>query len=406
MTASINIQSEKASILLIYTGGTIGMKTDPATGVLVPFDFRGIYDEFPAIRSLQVRIDVQSLTPVIDSSNVTAAFCGDISDIQAAFEKITDADKLSVLSNQIEEYAVSTIQFDPAMDSSEMGPESWMKIVKIIADNYQLYDGFVVLHGTDTMSFTASALSFMLENLSKPVIFTGSQLPIGMLRTDGKENLITAIEIAAAKENGVPVVPEVCIFFENDLLRGNRTSKINADNFNAFRSYNYPPLAHAGIYIKYDTGQVYHPVSRKPLKPHYLLDRNIAVLKLFPGISPQVVESILNIPGLKGVVMETFGSGNAPCYDWFLTMLKEAVSRGIVIVNVTQCSAGSVEMHRYETGHKLLEAGVISGFDSTTESAVTKLMFLFGHGLTPEEVKDHMNCSLIGEVTIPDSFRP
>ena len=235
---------------------------------------------------------------------------------------------------------------------------------------------------------------------------TGSQLPIGMLRTDGKENLITAIEIAAAKENGLPVVPEVCIFFENDLLRGNRTSKINADNFNAFRSYNYPALAHAGIYIKYDQTQVYHPVSRKPLKPHYLLDRNIAILKLFPGISPQVVESILNIPGLKGVVMETFGSGNAPCEDWFLHMLKEAVGRGIVIVNVTQCRAGSVEMHRYETGHKLLEAGVTSGFDSTTESAVTKLMFLFGHGLTPEEVKEHMNCSLIGEVTIPDTFRP
>ena len=334
MTASVNIQSEKASILLIYTGGTIGMIENPETGVLESFNFQHLKDNMPELKKLG--------------------------------------------------YAVSTIQFDPAMDSSEMGPESWMKIVKIIADNYQLYDGFVVLHGTDTMSFTASALSFMLENLSKPVIFTGSQLPIGMLRTDGKENLITAIEIAAAKENGVPVVPEVCIFFENDLLRGNRTSKINA----------------------YDTGQVYHPVSRKPLKPHYLLDRNIAVLKLFPGISPQVVESILNIPGLKGVVMETFGSGNAPCYDWFLTMLKEAVSRGIVIVNVTQCSAGSVEMHRYETGHKLLEAGVISGFDSTTESAVTKLMFLFGHGLTPEEVKDHMNCSLIGEVTIPDSFRP
>ena len=313
MTASINIQSEKASILLIYTGGTIGMIENPETGVLESFNFQHLKDNMPELKKLG--------------------------------------------------YAVSTIQFDPAMDSSEMGPESWMKIVKIIADNYQLYDGFVVLHGTDTMSFTASALSFMLENLSKPVIFTGSQLPIGMLRTDGKENLITAIEIAAAKENGVPVVPEVCIFFENDLLRGNRTSKINADNFNAFRSYNYPPLA-------------------------------------------QVVESILNIPGLKGVVMETFGSGNAPCYDWFLTMLKEAVSRGIVIVNVTQCSAGSVEMHRYETGHKLLEAGVISGFDSTTESAVTKLMFLFGHGLTPEEVKDHMNCSLIGEVTIPDSFRP
>ena len=187
---------------------------------------------------------------------------------------------------------------------------------------------------------------------------------------------------------------------------GNPTCKINADNFNAFRSYNYPALAHAGIYIKYDLPQVYHPVSRKPLKPHYLLDRNIAILKLFPGISPQVVESILNIPGLKGVVMETFGSGNAPCEEWFLNMLKEAVDRGIVIVNVTQCRAGSVEMHRYETGHKLLEAGVTSGFDSTTESAVTKLMFLFGHGLTPDEVKEHMNCSLIGEVSIPETFRP
>jgi L-asparaginase len=286
-----------------------------------------------------------------------------------------------------------------------MGPESWTKIVKIIADNYNTYDGFVVLHGTDTMSFTASALSFMLENLSKPVILTGSQLPIGMLRTDGKENLITAIEIAAAKENGQPIVPEVCIFFENDLMRGNRTSKINADHFNAFRSYNYPVLAHAGIYIKYDDRQIYHSVSRKPLKPHYLLDRNVAILKLFPGISPLVIESILNIPGIKGIVMETFGSGNAPSQEWFLNMLKDAVDRGIVIVNITQCSAGSVEMHRYETGHKLLEAGVISGFDSTTESAVAKLMFLFGHGLSPEEVKEHMNCSLIGEISIPETLR-
>ena len=340
----MHTQQEKASILLIYTGGTIGMIENPETGVLESFNFQHLKDNMPELKKLG--------------------------------------------------YSVATIQFDPPMDSSEMGPDSWMKIVKIIADNYQKYDGFVVLHGTDTMSYTASALSFMLENLSKPVILTGSQLPIGMLRTDGKENLITAIEIAAAKENGLPLVPEVCIFFENDLLRGNRTSKINADNFNAFRSY------------KYDLPQVYHPVSRKPLKPHYLLDRNIAILKLFPGISPQVVESILNIPGLKGVVMETFGSGNAPCEEWFLNMLKEAVDRGIVIVNVTQCRAGSVEMHRYETGHKLLEAGVTSGFDSTTESAVTKLMFLFGHGLTPDEVKEHMNCSLIGEVSIPETFRP
>jgi len=291
------------------------------------------------------------------------------------------------------------------MDSSEMGPESWKDLEDIVATNYHRYDGFVILHGTDTMSYTASALSFMLENLGKPVILTGSQLPIGMLRTDGKENLITAIEIAAAKENGQPIVPEVCIFFENALLRGNRTQKVNADHFNAFRSYNYPPLAHAGIHIKYDTGQIYHPVSRKPLKPHYLLDRNIAILKLFPGISQQVVESILNIPGLKGVVMETYGSGNAPSYEWLLQMLKDAVDRGIVIVDVTQCSGGSVEMHRYETGHKLLEIGVISRYDSTTESAVTKLMFLFGHEMSPQEVKEHMNCSLIGEVTIPDTFR-
>lgn len=351
----MNGQHEKASILLIYTGGTIGMMENPETGVLESFNFQHLKDNMPELKKLG--------------------------------------------------YSVSTIQFDPPMDSSAMGPDSWKNLVGIIAENYQLYDGFVILHGTDTMSFTASALSFMLENLGKPVIFTGSQLPIGILRTDGKENLITAIEIAAAKENGLPLVPEVCIFFENNLLRGNRTRKISADNFNAFRSYNYPALAHAGIHIKYDLAQVYHPVSRRPLKPHYLLDRNIAILKLFPGLSPQVVESILNIPGLKGVVMETFGSGNAPSDEWFLKILKDAVDRGIVIVNVTQCCAGSVEMHRYETGLKLLEAGVISGYDSTTESAVTKLMFLFGHGLSAEEVKEHMNCSLIGEVTITDSFR-
>ncbi|MDL2255051.1 type I asparaginase [Parabacteroides sp. OttesenSCG-928-K15] len=352
MTIQGNHQHEKASILLIYTGGTIGMMENPETGVLEAFDFQHLKDNMPELKKLG--------------------------------------------------YNVSSIQFDPPMDSSEMGPECWKRLVEIIADNYAGYDGFVILHGTDTMSYTASALSFMLENLNKPVILTGSQLPIGMLRTDGKENLITAIEIAAAAENGQPLVPEVCIFFENNLLRGNRTSKVSADNFNAFRSYNYPPLAHAGIHIKYDLQQVYHPVSRKPLKPHYLLDNNIAILKLFPGISSQVVESILSIPQLKGVVMETYGSGNAPSQEWFLGMLKNAVERGIVIVNVSQCIAGTVEMHRYETGHKLLEAGVISGYDSTTESAVTKLMFLFGHGMRPEEVKEHMNCSLIGEITLPD----
>ncbi|WP_455628359.1 asparaginase [Parabacteroides chinchillae] len=346
-------RKEKASILLIYTGGTIGMIKNPDTGVLETFNFQHLLKHVP-----------------------------DLNDLDCS---------------------VSSIQFDPPMDSSAMGPDSWQKIVKIIAENYSLYDGFVVLHGTDTMAFTASALSFMLENLAKPVILTGSQLPIGMLRTDGKENLVTAIEIAAARANDLPVVPEVCVFFENDLLRGNRTSKMSADNFNAFRSYNYPVLAHAGISINYDMTQIYYPVSRKPLKPHYALDRNVAILKLFPGISPQVVESILNIPGLKGVVMETFGSGNAPCDEWFLNLLKEGVDRGLVIVNITQCRAGSVEMHRYETGYKLLETGVISGFDSTTECAVAKLMFLFGEGLTADQVKEHMNCSLIGEITIPEN---
>lgn len=348
----MNASKEEASILLIYTGGTIGMIRHSQTGALEAFNFQHLRQHVPELEDLGCQ--------------------------------------------------VSTVQFDPPMDSSEMGPESWEKIVRIIADNYHAYDGFVVLHGTDTMAYTASALSFMLENLNKPVILTGSQLPIGMFRTDGKENLITAIEIAAAKENDQPVVPEVCIFFENNLFRGNRTCKTSADHFNAFRSYNYPILAHAGISIKYDTAQIYRPVSRRPLKPHYLLDRHVAILKLFPGISPEVVESILHIPGLKGVVMETFGSGNAPGDAWFLEMLKEAVGRGIVIVNVTQCRGGSVEMHRYETGHRLLEAGVVSGYDSTTECAVAKLMFLFGHGLSPEEVKEHMNCSLIGEVTVPE----
>ncbi len=339
-----------ASILIIYTGGTIGMIENPITGALEAFNFQHLEEHVPELKKLG--------------------------------------------------YAVSAIQFNPPMDSSDMGPDSWEKIVRVIADNYHVYDGFVVLHGTDTMAFTASALSFMLENLSKPVILTGSQLPIGMLRTDGKENLITAIEIAAAQENGLPLVPEVCIFFENDLMRGNRTSKSSADNFNAFRSYNYPTLAHAGITIKYDLSQIYRPLSRKPLKPHYLLDRNVAILKIFPGISPQVVESILNTPNLKGVVMETFGSGNAPSFDWLMDLLRDAVSRGIVIMNVTQCIAGGVEMHRYETGRKLLDVGVVSGYDSTTECAVAKMMFLFGQGMSQKEVKEHLNCSLIGEITI------
>ena len=250
------------------------------------------------------------------------------------------------------------------------------------------------------MSYTASALSFMLENLAKPVILTGSQLPIGTLRTDGKENLITSIEIAAAKNpDGTPIVPEVCIFFENELMRGNRTTKINAENFNAFRSFNYPSLAHAGIHIKYDAHIIRRPDPTRPMKPHYLFDTNVVMLTLFPGIQESIINSVLHVPGLKAVVLKTFGSGNAPQKEWFIRQLKDATERGIIIVNITQCQRGVVEMGRYETGLKLLQAGVISGYDSTPECAVTKLMFLLGHGLNQAEIRYRMNSDLAGEIT-------
>ena len=342
-----NMSEKKISVLIIYTGGTIGMIQDPETGALMPFNFDHLLDN------------------------------------------VTELKRLGFL--------ISSIQFEPPIDSSEIDPASWVRLVKIIADNYDTYDGFVVLHGTDTMAYTASALSFMLENLAKPVILTGSQLPIGMLRTDGKENLITAIEIAAAKENGFPVVPEVCIFFQNHLMRGNRTSKISAENFNAFRSLNYPALARVGMHIRYDNNLINKVRVPRPLKPHYLMDTNVVILKIFPGITPQTVDSILNIPHLKGVVLETYGTGNAPSKPWFLDMLRAAVARGIVIVNVTQCSSGSVQMSLYGPGNKLAQAGIISGYDSTTEAAITKLMFLFGHGLSSEEVKDRMRLPLTGE---------
>jgi L-asparaginases, type I len=341
------------SVLIIYTGGTIGMVENNKTGALEPFNFHHLLDNVPELRRLGL--------------------------------------------------SISTVQFEPPIDSSEIEPDSWCKLVRIISDNYDLFDGFVVLHGTDTMSYTASALSFMLENLSKPVVLTGSQLPIGKVRTDGKENLITAIEIAAAKNaNNQPFVPEVCILFENDLMRGNRTTKMSAESFHAFRSNNYPSLADVGVHIRYNEKVIYYPISRKPLRPHYLMDNHIVVLKLYPGISEETVRAILNIPGLKGVVLETFGSGNAPTKSWFLDLLSDAVKRGIVIVNVTQCMSGSVQMSLYGTGCTLEEAGVVSGYDSTTESAITKLMFLFGHNMSAAQVKENMRCSLIGEITIPE----
>ena len=344
--------SDYPSVLLIYTGGTIGMRRNPETGALEAFDFDQLQEHVPELKRFN--------------------------------------------------YRISSYQFNPPIDSSDMEPSLWTKLVRIITDNYEEFDGFVILHGTDTMAYTASALSFMLENLKKPVILTGSQLPIDMLRTDGKENLIASIEIAAAKhEDGASIVPEVCIFFENQLLRGNRTTKINAENFNAFRSYNYPTLATAGIHIKYEYDRILKPNYQKSLKSHYLYDTNIAILTLFPGIQENIISTVLHAPGLKAIVLKTYGSGNAPQKRWFIDLLKDATTRGIIIVNISQCPSGMVEMERYETGLHLLDAGVISGYDSTVESVITKLMFLLGHGKSEEEIRHLMTVPVAGEFTIP-----
>lgn len=339
------------SILLIYTGGTIGMIENPETGALENFDWEQFRHYVPELKRFSHRIDA--------------------------------------------------LMFGPPIDSSDMEPKYWVKIARLISENYAKYDGFVVLHGTDTMAFTASALSFMLENLGKPVIITGSQLPIGQLRTDGKENLLTSIEIAAAvNAEGQPMVPEVCIFFENSLLRGNRTSKINAEGFNAFRSYNFPPLARAGIHIKYETHLIRRPDPSRPFQPHYLLDNNLVILTIFPGMRKELIDAILQQKGLKAVILKTFGSGNAPQKPWLFERLKELSGRGVILVNVTQCSKGTVEMGRYETGLQLLQAGAVNGYDSTVESTVTKLMFLLGHGYSNDRIIELMNTDIAGEVTI------
>lgn len=338
-------------ILIIYTGGTIGMIENPETGALENFDFEQFRHYVPELKRFDYQIDA--------------------------------------------------LTFDPPIDSSDMEPRYWVKIARIIADNYDSYDGFVLLHGTDTMAYTASALSFMLENLGKPVIITGSQLPIGQLRTDGKENLLTSIEIATARDNnGRPMVPEVCIFFESRLMRGNRTSKINSEGFNAFRSFNLPSLAHAGIHIKYENHLIRRPAPGLRFRPHFMLDNNVMILTLFPGIREEVVDTCLNVNGLRAVILKTFGAGNAPQKPWLVERIRRLINCNIIVVNITQCSKGSVEMHRYETGLQLLQAGVINGYDSTLEAMLTKLMFLLGHGYSHEKIIHLMNTSIAGEITV------
>lgn len=300
------------------------------------------------------------------------------------------------------EIKVDIEAFTPLIDSSDIGPQIWEQVARMVLSHYDEYDGFVVLHGTDTMSYSASALSFMLENLSKPVVFTGSQLPVGVLRSDAKENLLTAIEIAAAKdEDGNAIVPEVTIYFEDRLFRANRTTKRNAEHFSAFNSYNYPALAKAGVHITYQPHLVHYSDPQAPLRLHTQFDQNVAILKLFPGIQRSVVRAVLRTRGLKGVVLETFGAGNAPSDKWLYRELKAAVEKGIIIVNKTQCNTGSVEMGLYAVSLNLMKAGVLSGYDITTEALLTKMMLLLGEN--PDDttiVRRLLGEDLCGEITI------
>ena len=296
---------------------------------------------------------------------------------------------------------IETYQFTPPIDSSDMSPRLWSQLVSIIAERYDDYDGFVILHGTDTMAYTASALSFMLENLTKPIILTGSQLPINQLRTDGRENLITSIEIAAsAHDDGTPIVPEVCIYFNGKLLRGNRSTKTNADGFNAFESFNFPHLAEAGVNIIYHEEYILKPDYSKPMVPHTAIDPNVVVFSLFPGLQEQIIHHLLDAPELRSIVMRSFGSGNAPKKPWLIRLLQKASDKGVTVINISQCLAGCVEMSRYDTGYTLKTTGVMSGFDSTVESAVTKLMCLQGRFADNNIVRSYMSRSLCGEITI------
>ncbi|WP_245318720.1 asparaginase [Hymenobacter elongatus] len=338
------------SVLVIYTGGTVGMEYSKS-GELVPMKFEQIRRKMPELRQLNMNLSVLSLSQPIDSSNVTA--------------------------------------------------RDWLALAAIIEENYAHYDGFVVLHGTDTMAYSAAALSYLLENVGKTVVFTGAQVPVGRIRTDARRNLITALDIAVARhpKAGTVRVPEVCVFFNDLLIRGNRAKKVESRQYNAFRSENYPPLARAGIEVEFNDKQIRHLPSA-PLRVHQQLEEQVVILKLFPGITERVVRSILEVEGLRGCVLETYGSGNAPTAAWFLQCLRDAHERGVQLLNVSQCEEGRVIQGQYETSSQLTDLGVIGGEDITAEAAITKLMFVLGLGRSPQQTARLLAQDLRGEISL------